>query len=126
MEIIDDTLEAVTFTGSGVNLDFGDAWFTIHGWPHVSIGAETWAFGDRGYRDGLCALISQPVTAVVDSRGSGIVLTFPLGAITTNPEPGEVDGPEVAQPAIYDSMRQRSHLAVWRVGEGTFSGPSWE
>jgi hypothetical protein len=67
-EIIEDVLEAVTFTGFGVKLDFGGAWFTVHGWPSVSIGAETWALGDRGYRDALCAFISHPVTAVEDSR----------------------------------------------------------
>lgn len=126
MEIIGDALEAVTFTGSGIKLDFGDAWFTAHCWPRVAIGSQSWSLADRGYRDGLCALISHPVTSVDDSPSHGIVLAFALGAITTNPQPGEVDGPEVAQLAIYDPMYQRSHLAVWRAGEGTFSGTSWE
>ena len=125
-EIVDDALKAVTFTGSGVVLDFGDAWYTVHGWPSVAIGADTWRFGDRGYRDALCALISQPVTAVEDSSDHGIVLIFALGQIATKPQPGEADGPEVAQLAIYDPMYQRSHLAIWRAGEGSFSGPEWD
>jgi hypothetical protein len=124
-EVLGDTLEAVTFTQSGVNLDFGDAWFTIHGWPNVAIGAESWSFGDRGYRDALCAFISQMVTAVDDSPDHGIVLNLALGQIITKPQPGEVGGPEIAQLAIYDPMYQRSHLEIWRAGEGTFSGLAW-
>jgi hypothetical protein len=125
-EIIGDPLEAVTFTLFGVKLDFGDAWFTVHGWLSAVIGAETWSFGDRGYRDALCAFISQPVTAVDDSRDLGIVLNFALGRVITRPQPDDVDGPEVAQLAIYDPMYEQSHLAVWRAGEGTFSGPGWD
>lgn len=64
-------------------LDFGDASYTVRGWPSVAIGAESWRFGDRGYRDALCALISQPVNAVEDSSDHGVVLTFALGHIAT-------------------------------------------
>jgi hypothetical protein len=125
-EIIDDALEAVTFTESGVKLDFGDAWFTVHSWPTVYLGDEGWSFGDRGYRDALCAFISQDVTAFSDSPDDGVVLVFTLGRIITKPQPGEVDGPEVAQLAIYDPMDQRSHIAIWTASEGTFSGPAWD
>lgn len=124
-ELVHDTLHAVTFNQFGVVLDFGDAWFTAHVWPTVRIGGSTYGLGDRGYRDALCALITHEVTGVDESPGEGLTLTFGLGSVTTNPEPTELSGPEVAQLAIYDPMYQRSHLAVWQAGQPPFAGPAW-
>jgi len=124
-EIIQDTLESVMFTQSGVVLDFGDAWFTAHVWPTISIAETVWAFGDRGYRDALCAFISHPVTAVDSSPETGLVLAFGLGSITTNPEPTDPVGPEIAQLAIYNPMHQISRLAVWRPSEAPYTGSAW-
>jgi len=124
-EIVQDALQAVTFNRSGLVLDFGDAWFTAHAWPTVRVGGSTYALGDRGYRDALCALITHEVTAVDEVPGKGLILTFGLGSITTNPEPADLSGPEVAQLAIYDAMNQVRHLAVWRAGEAPFVGPAW-
>lgn len=124
-EIVGNALQAVTFSGGGVKLDFGDAWFTAHCWPSASIGSNKWALGDRGYRDALCAFISHEVTGFEASRQAGVVLAFGLGRVVTNPHPGEVHGPEIAQLSVYDPMYQRSHLEVWRVGEGPFSGTAW-
>jgi hypothetical protein len=119
--IVQDDLRSVTFNVSGVELRFGDACFTAHVWPTVSIGDATWAYGDHGYRDALCAFISHEVAAVEESQSDGLVLRFALGSITTNPELGDLSGPEIAQLAVYDPMEQLAHLAVWRVGEGPFS-----
>jgi hypothetical protein len=124
-ELVDDALKAVTFSSSGVILDFGDAWFTAHVWPTVSIGDSTFRLGDRGYRDSLCAFISHQVIAADESIENGLVLSFGLGSIVTNPEPTDLEGPEVAQLAIYDPMYQERYLTVWRPGETPFTGPSW-
>lgn len=124
-ELVDDVLKTVTFGSSGLILDFGDAWFTAHVWPTVEIGDSTFHLGDRGYRDALCAFITQEVVAVDESIVNGLVLSFGLGSVVTNPEPTELEGPEVAQLAIHDPMYQERWLAVWRAGEAPFTGPSW-
>jgi hypothetical protein len=124
-ELVHDTLQAVIFNQSGVVLDFGDAWFTAHVWPTVRVGGSTYRLADPGYRDALCALITHEVTAVDESPGEGLTLTFGLGSITTNPEPTDLSGPEVAQLAIYDPMYQVRHLAVWQAARAPFAGPAW-
>jgi hypothetical protein len=124
-ELVHDPLRAVTFNQEGVILDFGDAWFTVHVWPTVRVGDATYGLGDRGYRDALCALIGHEVTAVAESPQEGLTLGFGLGSITTNPEPTDLSGPEVAQLAIYDPMNQIRQLAVWRAGEAPFAGSAW-
>jgi hypothetical protein len=65
------------------------------------------------------------VVAVDESIVNGLVLSFGLGSIVTNPEPTELEGPEVAQLAIYDPMHQERRLAVRRPGEAPFTGPIW-
>jgi len=85
-----------------VILDFGDAWFTAHVWPTVSIGDLVLSLADRGYRDALCAFITHEVLGADESTANGLTLSFGLGSIRTNPEPTELAGPEVAQLAMYD------------------------
>jgi hypothetical protein len=124
-EIVHDTLVAVTFNGSGVVLDFGDAWFKAHTWPSVRMGNRTLQLGESGYRDALCAFIDHEVSSVDESPNDGLVIAFGLGSIVINPEPSELSGPEIAQLAIHDPMAQLSHVAVWRPGEEPFIGSAW-
>jgi hypothetical protein len=124
-ELVSEALQSVTFTASGVSLQFGDATFTTHVWPTVGIGGSVINLGDRGYRDGLCAFITHEVSGAEETSLRGLVVSFGLGSILTNPAPTDLSGPEVAQLVVYDPMCQTTQLAVWRAGEAPFDGPAW-
>jgi hypothetical protein len=121
-KVVGERLAAVVFVGDYLQLDFNDARFTAYAWPHVRIGASTWAFGDRGYRDSLCAFISHEVVEAEESSAVGLLFRFGLGDVVTNPELTELSGPEIAMLSVYDPMWQTTELEVWRPGEDTFAG----
>lgn len=123
--LVEESLASVTFVHDYVQLDFGDARFTAYVWPSITISDVTLRFGDRGYRDALCAFITHEVTTVEESPEVGLSIRFGRGAIITNPEPGDLDGPEIAQLHVYDPMDQTTRLMVWRPGEDTFAGREW-
>lgn len=62
-KLVEEPLGSVTFVQDYIQLDFGDARLTAYAWPSVEIGGVTFRFGDRGYRDALCAFIAHQVTA---------------------------------------------------------------
>jgi len=123
--LVEEQLGSVVFVMDYLQLDFGDARFTAYVWPSVTIGDATRRLGDPGYRDALCAFIGHEVSAAGESPEQGLVIRFDLGKIVTNPEPGDLSGPEIAQLHVYDPMYQTKSLAVWRPGEGTFAGREW-
>lgn len=120
-----ETLSAVVFVSSYVQLDFDGSRFTAYVWPTVEIGPSTWQFGDRGYRDALCAFIGHDVAVAEESHEVGLAIRFGLGSITTNPEPHELSGPEIANLTIYDPAYDRNEWMVWRPGEDVFAGRDW-
>jgi hypothetical protein len=108
-----------------LQLDFGNARFTAYVWPTVTIGDVTREFGDRGYRDALCALITHEVSSTEESPGAGLVIRFGLGEIVTNPEPTDLAGPEIAMLQVHEDAFREASWGVWRPGERVFSGRDW-
>jgi hypothetical protein len=125
MELVGDSLASVVFVMDYVQLDFNGSRFTGFVWPTVTIGATELHFGDEGYRDALCAFITHEVTSAAESADVGLAIHFALGSIVTNPERGEVRGPEIAMLSIYDPMYDTKRWDVWRPGEGPFADRDW-
>lgn len=123
--LVEEELGSVVFVMDYVQLDFNAARFSAYVWPTATIGDTTLHFGDRGYRDALCAFITHEVLATDESPEVGLVIRFGLGEIVTNPGPTELVGAEIAQLQVHpDSFRDEA-WAVWRPGEGIFSGRDW-
>ena len=124
-ELVEETLSSVVFVMDYVQLDFNGSRFTAFVWPVATIGNESLNFGDRGYRDAICAFITHEVISTEETAEVGLVINFGLGSIVTNPEPHELTGPEIAMLNIYDPMHQTTRLDVWRPGEDVFAGRDW-
>jgi hypothetical protein len=123
--LIEEELGSVVFVMDYVQLDFSAARFTAYVWPTVTIGETTLQFGDRGYRDALCAFITHEVISTEESPESGLVIRFGLWEIVTNPAPADVGGPEIAQLQLHEDSFRDAALAVWRPGEDVFAGHGW-
>ena len=124
-ELVGGTLASVVFVMDYVQLDFNGARFTAYVWPTVTIGTTQRDFGDRGYRHAHCAFITHEVTAAEEGADVGLAIQFALGSIVTNPDPGDLSGPEIAMLNIRDSMHQTTRWDLWRPGEGPFAGRDW-
>lgn len=124
-KLVGESLASVVLVMDCVQLNFNGSRFTGYVWPTVTIGASELRFGDQGYRDALCAFITHEVTSTEESADVGLAIHFALGSIVTNPEPGELGGPEIAMLSIYDSMDDTRRLVVWRPGEGPFADRNW-
>jgi hypothetical protein len=105
-----------------LQLDFVNARFSAYVWPTMRIGDVSLGFGDPGYRDALCALITHEVIATQESSEAGLVIRFALGEVVVNPEPTDLSGPEIAMLQVHaDSFRDTS-WAVWRQAPSVPSG----
>ena len=123
--LVSEELGSVVFVNGHVQLDFGNARFTAYVWPKVTVGGVTRDFGDQGYRDALCALITHEVTSTEESPEAGLVIRFGLGEVVTNPEPQDLAGPEIAMLQVHEDAFRDYSLAVWRPGEDVFAGRDW-
>lgn len=110
-------LASVVFVRDYVQLDFDGPRLTCFVWPTVEVGGATSSFGAAGYRDALCAFISQTVLSTDEAVGTGLVLRFAIGAVTVHPTPGELEGPEIAMLSGFSDQA----WDLWRPGEHTFA-----
>ncbi|EHR62864.1 type 2 periplasmic-binding domain-containing protein [Saccharomonospora cyanea] len=117
-----ETLSAVIFVADYLRLDFDGLAFTSYVWPVVTIESTPRRLEDPGYRDALCAFIGHKVESTEESPRAGLVIRFPLGSITVNPDPGELVGPEIAQLRIHDPACDSTEWMIWRPGEDVFEG----
>jgi hypothetical protein len=92
--LVEEQLGSVAFVMDHLRLDFSAARFSAYVWPRVTIGDTTLHFGDRGYRDALCAFITHAVLSIDESPEVGLVIRFGLGEIVTKPGPTELGGAE--------------------------------
>ncbi|WP_244931094.1 hypothetical protein [Nocardioides sp. W7] len=69
-------------------------------------------WGDPGYRDALCALISHEVIETEESPAAGLVIRLGLGEVAIHPEPTELSGPEIAMLQVHADAFQDASLAV--------------
>ncbi len=122
----EEELGSVVFVMDYVQLDFSAARFTAYVWPTVTIGDDaTLRFGDRGYRDALCAFITHEVLSTEESPEGGLVIRFGMGEIVTNPEPTDLGGPEIAMLQVHADSFRNEAWEVWRPGEDVFAGRDW-
>lgn len=91
----------------------------------MKIGHRNRAFGDPGYRDALCALVSHEVLEIEESVAAGLVIRFGLGEVITNPGPYELRGPEIAMLNVLEGPFRDAGWMVWRPGEDIFAGRDW-
>jgi hypothetical protein len=123
--LVEEELGSVVFVMDYLQLDFGAARFSAYAWPTVTIGNVRREFGDSGYRDALCALITHEVISTEESSEAGLVIRFHLGEIATNPGPTDLDGPEIAMLQVHAGPFRNAALMVWRPGEDVFAGRDW-
>jgi hypothetical protein len=120
-----EELSSVIFVRDYAQFDFNGPRLSTYVWPLVEAAgpvAHERRFGDQGYRDALCELIGRTVTEVCDSPDNGVVIRFDQGALVINPEPDDLQGPEIATLQTND---EDGTWAIWRPGEGCFSHREW-
>jgi hypothetical protein len=120
--LVEEQLGAVVFVMDYLQLDFGSARFSAYVWPTVTLGHISRQFGDPGYRDALCALVTHEVVAIEESPEAGLVIRFALGEVVIDPEPRDLDGPEIAMLNVHEGPFRDAALMVWRPGEVIFAG----
>lgn len=75
-------LTAVEFVEDFLQLRFGDALLTLYVWPDVAdADGIAIAFGEPGYRDALCSVISEDVTAAELNEGRSLTIEFENGTV---------------------------------------------
>lgn len=120
--LLGEELSSVIFVGDYAQFDFNGPRLSTFVWPRVETVGKGLRFGDEGYRDSLCGLIGRTLTGVADSPETGVVLRFDEDTLVINPEPAELQGPEIAMLQMNDADRAWD---VWRPGEGSFSVRDW-
>lgn len=124
-ELVEEELGSVVFVMDYLQLDFSAARFTAYVWPTVTIGDVVRQFGDPGYRDALCSLITHVVLETEESAQAGLVIRFGLGEVIVNPEPADLSGPEIAMLQVHANSFRDASCAVWRPGEHIFADRDW-
>ncbi|CAN5516434.1 hypothetical protein BH10ACI4_BH10ACI4_01210 [soil metagenome] len=77
--LIGQELVAVEFVQDYVQLRFDGPLVTFYEWPEVFREEGSYAFGEPEYRDWLCALIGESVTAATVEDGEAVEIAFASG-----------------------------------------------
>jgi hypothetical protein len=113
-----EPLSSVVFVMDYLQLDFNGTRLTCFVWPTVELeGEDPRTFGDPGYRDALCVLITQEVSGSEESAVAGLILSFATGSLRLKPAAEDLVGPEIAMLQMHGEDRQ---WEVWRPGELPF------
>ena len=123
--LVEEELGSVVFVMDYLQLHVSAARFTAYVWRMVTIGDATLRFGDRGYRDALCAFITHEVLSVEESSESGLVIRFGLGEIVTNPAATDLSGAEIAMLNVHEDSFRDAAWEIWRPGDPIFAGRDW-
>lgn len=123
--LVEEQLGSVVFLSDYVQLDFSNARLSAYVWPTVTVGEVHREFGDQGYRDALCALITHEVIETEESPETGLVIRFELGEVVINPEAADLRGPEIAMLQVHADSFGDASWAVWSPGQHVFAGRDW-
>ncbi|MEV6860639.1 hypothetical protein AB0M44_06515 [Streptosporangium subroseum] len=120
--LVGEEMSSVIFVRDYVQLDFNGPRLSLFSWPQIAVDSEVRLMGDPGYRDALCSLIGHTVLTVTEGADTGLVIGFGPGSVVINPEPSQLEGPEIA---LLDGFIDRADWMAWRPGEYPFDGPEW-
>jgi hypothetical protein len=77
--LVGQELAAVEFVQDYVQLRFDGPLVTFYEWPEVFREEGSYAFGEPEYRDVLCALIGDSVSATTVEEGEALEIQFESG-----------------------------------------------
>jgi hypothetical protein len=80
-EIIGEELISVSFVQDYLVLDFDGPTVTLYTWPSVLLEDGSFAFGEPGYRDMLCAQIGDTVVQAQLEEFSALTIEFENGIV---------------------------------------------
>jgi hypothetical protein len=122
LSLIGQELASVVFVRDYLQLEFDGPRLSVFAWPLIVEGPQTQSINDLGYRNSLCSLIGHPVQAVTEDTRTGLAIHFEHGTVVINPEPSDLEGPEIA---LFYTDAGTTGWMVWRPGEYPFDGPQW-
>ena len=96
--LVGDELAGVTFVMDYLQLQFQGGVATLYVWPEVHRTGGVLVVGDTGYRDGLCGLIGDRVTAAGIFLDDGAVIAFKGGELVIPPAAIR----DAAQPEVFE------------------------
>jgi hypothetical protein len=116
--IVGEYMSSVTFVMDYLQLGFSDYRFNMYSWPTVTVQSRTLSQRDEAYKNAICALIGETLSAVDEYLDKGLVLQFKNGSsITLFLRVGrDFPGPEVAE----FHGPNTTFLIIWRAGEEPF------
>ncbi len=98
VELVGDSLAGVWFVQDYVQFQFQDEMATFYEWPVMSRDDSLVRFGEPGYRDALCSLIGQQVSAVDVYLDAGVVVSFSEAELVLSSETIRLGGhPEIVE-----------------------------
>ena len=81
-ELRDTQLTSVSFVQDYVQFDFDGPQLTLYVWPDVAdADGISIAYGEPGYRDALCSVIGETVTAPELNEGRSLTVEFENGTV---------------------------------------------
>lgn len=114
--LVGRNLATVVFLRWYLQLTFDGPCLTCETWPTVSVGNGDVCYGDVGYRDALCSLLSEVVVSTQERTGLGLLIEMESGEIRIHPSADDLEGPEIARLSGFEDGR----WMVWRPGEDSF------
>jgi hypothetical protein len=101
--LVAQELGAVEFVQDYVQLRFDGPLVTFYEWPEVFREEGSYAFGEPEYRDWLCALIGESVTAATVEDGEAVEIAFANGvSVRCSLRLEDLAGPEGGSVAYAD------------------------
>lgn len=91
--IVGEQLSSVTFVMDYIQIHFNQHGFSAYAWPVVWADNQRHAYGEAGYRDAVCSLITKSVTRFEEYLDAGLVFEFGDGyslEISTSDPTGEL------------------------------------
>jgi len=115
-QLVGRNLATVVFLKWYLQLTFDGPYLNCESWPTVDLGQGEIRFGEAGYGDAICSLLSETVVTTQEATGFGLVIELETGSIRIHPTWDELQGPEIAMLSGFDDGR----WMVWRPGEESF------
>ena len=101
--LVGQELSAVEFVQDYVQLRFDGPLVTFYEWPEVFREEGSYAFGEPEYRNVLCALIGESVSAASVEEGEALEIGFESGVnVRVSLRLEDISGPEGGSVAYAD------------------------